>query len=55
MAEVDLTTVKELLGHKTLEHDTQVRSPGQVKSVGVLDKALNEKIYYTKTVQFGGK
>jgi site-specific recombinase XerD len=58
MSGVDLTTVKDLLGHKTLTMTLRyahLAPSHKVKAVGVLDKALNEKIYYTKTIQFGGK
>ncbi|MBA4394609.1 MAG: hypothetical protein C0407_13740 [Desulfobacca sp.] len=46
MAEVDLTTVKELLGHRTLTMTLRYShlSPShKVKAVDILDSAINEK------------
>lgn len=57
MSGVDLTAVRELLGHKTLTTMTlryaHLAPSHKIKALGILDKALNEKIYYTKTIQFG--
>ena len=46
MAGVDLTTVKELLGHKTLImalRYAHLAPSHKIKAVGMLDDALNEK------------
>jgi len=53
MSGVDLTTVKDLLGHKTLTMTlrySHLAPSHKVKAMGVLDKALNEKINYIKTI-----
>jgi site-specific recombinase XerD len=50
MAGVDLTTVKELLGHKTLTMTlrySHLAPSHKVKAVDILDSALNE----TSTIQ----
>jgi len=55
MAGVDLTTIQELLGHKTLTMTLRyahLAPSHKVKALGILDDALNEKINYTKTIQF---
>ena len=55
MAGVDLTTVKELLGHKTLTMTLRyahLAPSHKVNAVEMLDGVLNEKINYTKTIQF---
>jgi site-specific recombinase XerC len=56
MAGVDIMTVKELLGHKTLAMTLRYShlSPKHlVKALSILDDALNDNINYTKTIQFG--
>ena len=58
MAGVDLTTVKELLGHKSITMTLRyahLAPSHKVKAVDILDKTLNGKSYYTKTIQSGGK
>lgn len=55
MAGIDLTTVKELLGHKTLTMTLRYAhlAPGhKVKAVDVLDKIMSGKVNCTKTAQF---
>lgn len=64
MAGVDLTTVKELLGHKDIKMTLRyahLAPSHKVKAVDILDKALNDKLSlagerfqrqnYTKTIQ----
>ena len=57
MAGIDITTVKELLGHKTLTMTlryTHLAPSHKVKAVDVLNETLNENANYTKTVQLRG-
>ncbi|MEW6214906.1 MAG: site-specific integrase [Nitrospirota bacterium] len=67
MAGVDITTVKELLGHKTLTMTlrySHLAPAHKVKAVDILDNALNDKLSsvgerfldanYTKTIQSAG-
>jgi len=57
MAGVDLTTLKELLGHKTLTMTLRYShlAPGhKVAAVELLDSALNGKTNCTKTAQSAG-
>ena len=54
MAGVDLTTVKELLGHKTLTMSLRyahLAPSHKVKAVDILDNIINENPNYTKTIQ----
>lgn len=54
MAGVDLTTIKELLGHKTLTMTLRyahLAPSHKVKAVDMLDGVLNKKIDCTKTAQ----
>lgn len=54
MAGVDITTVKELLGHKTLTMTLRyahLAPSHKVKAVDILDNTLTEKTNYTKTIQ----
>jgi integrase len=54
MKGVDILTVKELLGHKTLAMTLRYAhlSPShKIRAVEVLDDAYNEKTNYTKTIQ----
>jgi len=56
MAGIDLTTVRELLGHRDLTMTLRyahLAPAHKVKAVGVLDKALNSA-NYTKTIQSKG-
>ncbi len=58
MAGVDITTVKELLGHKTLTMTLRyahLAPSHKVKAVDLLDNAINESADYTKTIQFAEK
>lgn len=55
MAGVDLTSVKELLGHKSLTMTMRYSHLSQVhkkRSVDTLDKVLKNENYNTKTIQF---
>jgi integrase len=67
MSGVDITTVKELLGHKTLTMTlrySHLAPSHKVKAVDILDNTLNGKVSlvgehllhtnYTKTIQSGG-
>lgn len=67
MSGVDITTVKELLGHKTLTMTLRyahLAPSHKVRAVDVLDNALNDKLSlvgkrflqrnYTKTIQSAG-
>jgi integrase len=54
----DITTVKDLLGHKTLTMTlrySHLAPAHTVKAVELLDSILNENADYTKTRQFGEK
>ncbi len=57
MAGVDITTVKELLGHRTLTMTlrySHLAPSHKVKAVDILDNTINDKdMNYTKTIQFG--
>lgn len=58
MAGVDITTVKELLGHKTLTMTLRyahLAPSHKVKAVDLLDNTLNKNVNYTKTVQLSDK
>jgi integrase len=57
MARVDITTVKELLGHKALTMTLRyahLAPSRKVKAVDILDSTLNENQNYTKTIQLKG-
>jgi site-specific recombinase XerC len=54
MSGVDITTVKELLGHKTLVMTlrySHLAPSHKVKAVDILDAAINGKIISTKLAQ----
>ncbi|MBF0541235.1 MAG: site-specific integrase [Nitrospirae bacterium] len=56
MAGIDITTIKELLGHKTLTMTLRyahLAPSHKVKAVDILDNCLTSKMNYTKTIQFG--
>lgn len=58
MAGVDITTVKELLGHKTLAMTLRyahLAPSHKVKAVDILDSTLNKNANYTKTIQLSDK
>jgi integrase len=58
MAGIDITTVKELLGHKTLTMTLRyahLAPSHKVKAVDVLDSTINENAHYTKTIQLMDK
>jgi len=58
MAGVDITTVKELLGHKTLTMTLRyahLAPSHKVKAVDLLDNTLNENANYTKTIQLSDR
>ena len=58
MAGVDITTVKELLGHKTLTMTLRyahLAPSHKVKAVDILDSTLSKSPNYTKTVQSSGE
>lgn len=58
MAGVDITTVKELLGHKTLTMTLRyahLAPSHKVKAVDLLDNTLNESADYTKTIQLSDR
>lgn len=57
MAGVDLTTVRELLGHKTLQMTLRyahLAPAHKMQAINVIDKTLSET-NYTKTIQLKGK
>lgn len=54
MAGVDITSVKELLGHASLTMTmrySHLAPSHKVKAVDILDNAINENVNYTKTIQ----
>ena len=56
MAGIDITTVKELLGHQELKMTLRyahLAPSHKVKAVDILDSTINGKVNYTKTIQFG--
>ena len=57
MAGVDITTVKELLGHKDIKMTLRyahLAPAHKVKAVDILDSTINgEKLISTKLAQFG--
>jgi site-specific recombinase XerD len=56
MAGVDITTIKELLGHKTLTMTLRyahLAPSHKVKAVDLLDYHPKWKANYTKTIQSG--
>jgi len=58
MAGVDITTIKELLGHKTLTMTLRyahLAPSHKVKAVDLLDNTLNENANYTKTIQLSDR
>ena len=57
MAGIDIATVGELLGHKTLTMNpcnARLAPSHKVKAVDILNPALNENANYTKTIQLRG-
>lgn len=57
MEGIDLTTVKELLGHKTLTMTLRyahLAPSHKIKAVEILHESLTKTTNYTKTIQFGG-
>ena len=57
MAGIDIATVRELLGHKTLTMTLRyahLAPSHKVKAVDILNPALNENANYTKTIQLRG-
>ncbi len=57
MAGVDITTLKELLGHKTLAMTLRyahLAPSHKVKAVETLEATFGEETNYTKTIQFEG-
>jgi len=58
MGGVEITTVKELLGHKTLTMTLRyahLAPSHKVKAVDILDSTINENADYTKTIQLREK
>jgi site-specific recombinase XerD len=56
MSGIDLTTIKELLGHKDIKMTLRyahLAPAHKVKAVDILDTALNGKAISTKLAQFG--
>ena len=55
MAGIDIGTVRELSGHKTMTLRYAHLAPSRkVKAVDMLNNALNENANYTKTIQLRG-